>query len=457
MDGRHSIGTGEGLCGGEGNGARVATAPPEPATDAAGAPLAGWRRTFSSLRIVPYRWFWSGMLAYFLAMQMDTFARGYLAYDLTGVATALGLVWVAWGVPMLLLSLVAGVVADRVDKRSLLLVVQAGMGGLALVTAVLVHTGVIDIWLLILLGVGQGVVWAFAVPARMALLPELVGEDELTNALALNNTAMNGTRIVGPALAGGFIAIPLIGIQGVFYVMVLLYLLVGLSLLPIPRTGAPARQEAPLWEEMGAGLRYVAGRRDLVILLLMGFVPILLGMSYAALLPVFAKDVHEVGSVGFGLMGAFVGVGAIVGSLVIAYFSDYPHRATLQLVLGVGFGLALFIFAQAPSYVVALAALSLVGFTFNSYMTLNNSLIFSQADPSFYGRVMSVYMLSWSLMPLATLPMTALADAIGAPTTVAAAGLIIAVFIAGVAVLYPGYRAIGAEPAPAGERLQPRG
>lgn len=452
MKGTESTEFGEGLRGRERDGARVATAPPEPAAGAPATAPAGWRRTFSSLRIVPYRWLWSGMLAYFLAMQMDTFARGYLAYELTGTATALGLVWVAWGVPMLLLSLVAGVMADRVEKRNMLLVVQAGMGVLALITAVLVHTGVIDIWQMIVLGVGQGIVWAFAVPARMALLPELVGDDELTNALALNNAAMNGTRIVGPALAGGFIATPFIGIQGVFYLMVLLYVLVGLSLLPIPRTGPPSRQQAPVWEEMRAGLRYVAGRRNLVVLMLMGLVPIVLGMSYAALLPVFAKDVHEVGSVGFGIMGAFVGVGAIAGSLVIAYFSDFPHRATLQLVLGVGFGLALFVFAEAPSYGVALAALALVGFTFNSYMTLNNSLIFSQADPSFYGRVMSVYMLSWSLMPLATLPMAGLADAIGAPITVAAAGLIIAVFIAAVAVLYPGYRAIGTEAAPAGER-----
>ena len=451
MKGRESTELGEGLRGSEGDGPHVATLPPGPAAGAPGTVPAGWRRTFSSLRIVPYRWLWSGMLAYFLAMQMDTYARGFLAYDLTGAATALGLVWVAWGVPMLLLSLVAGVMADRVEKRNLLLVVQAGMGVLALITAVLVHTGIIDIWLLIVLGVGQGVVWAFAVPARMALLPELVGDDEITNALALNNAAMNGTRIVGPALTGGFIALPLIGIQGVFYVMVLLYVVVGLTLLPLPRTSAPSRQGAPMWEEMGAGLRYVAGSRNLVVLMLMGLVPILLGMSYAALLPVFAKDVHEVGSVGFGLMGAFVGVGAIVGSLVIAYFSDYPHRAALQLALGVGFGLALFAFAEAPTYFVALPALSIVGFTFNSYMTLNNSLLFSQVEPGFYGRVMSVYMLSWSLMPLATLPMTALADTIGAPTTVAAAGLIITVFIGAVAVLYPGYRAIGAEAAPAEE------
>jgi MFS family permease len=236
-------------------------------------------------------------------MQMDTIARGYLAYDLTGQATALGFVWVAWGVPMLLLSLIAGVVADRVEKRGLLMLVQAGMAVLSLSTAILVHTDVISIWQLVALGVGQGVVWSFAVPARMAMLPELVTDEELTNALALNNAAMNGTRILGPSLAGGLIAVPLFGMSGVFYVMVLLYVVVALTLLPIPRSRSPVRQRGPLWEEMGVGLRYMSGRRMLIVLMLMGFVPILLGMSYAALLPVFAKDVHDVGSLGFGLMG----------------------------------------------------------------------------------------------------------------------------------------------------------
>jgi MFS family permease len=445
MKGEKATGFGEGLRGNGDGAARVAAAPHDPLTAVEDAQLSGWGRTFSSLRIVSYRWFWFGLLAYFLAMQMDTIARGYLAYDLTGQATALGFVWVAWGVPMLLLSLIAGVVADRVEKRGLLMLVQAGMAVLSLSTAILVHTDVISIWQLVALGVGQGVVWSFAVPARMAMLPELVTDEELTNALALNNAAMNGTRILGPSLAGGLIAVPLFGMSGVFYVMVLLYVVVALTLLPIPRSKPPVRQRGPLWEEMGVGLRYMSGRRMLIVLMLMGFVPILLGMSYAALLPVFAKDVHDVGSLGFGLMGTFTGAGAIVGSLVIAYFSQHPHQAALQLVLGVGFGLSLFVFAEAPSFAVALAALSFVGFTFNSYMTLNNSLIFTQVEPGFYGRVMSVYMLSWSLMPLTTLPMTALADAIGPQTTVGAAGLIISAFVAGVAVLYPGYRGIAGE------------
>lgn len=403
------------------------------------AELSGWARTFSSLRSEPYRWFWSGQLAYFLGIQMDTFTRGYLAFELTGAATALGLVWVAWGLPMFLLSLVAGAVADRVDKRNLLLSVQVAMSLLALILAILVHSGVVALWHLIALGVGLGVVWAFTFPTRMALLPILVEEDDLTNALALNNAAMNGTRILGPSLAGGLIAVPLLGVSGVFYVVMLFHLVVALTLLQIPKTGRPSRARAPLWEEMGAGIRYTAGRRSLVILMVMGFVPILVGMSYAVLLPVFAKEVHDVGSVGLGIMGAAVGLGAVVGSLVIAYFSRYPHQTALQVALGIGFGVALFAFAESPAYLLALAALIFVGLTFSSYLTLNNSLIFSLVDQEYYGRVMSVYMLSWSLMPITTLPLTGLADAIGAQATVAIAGASIALFITGVALFYPDY------------------
>lgn len=403
----------------------------------------GWRRTFSSLRIPGYRWLWIGLLAYFMAMMMDTIARGYLAYDITGSATALGVVSIAWGLPMLVLSLVGGVVADRTEKRNLLLTCQLALGSLALITAVLVHTGAIEIWHLVVLGFGQGATWAFIVPSRQALIPELVGEDELMNALALNNGAINVTRIVGPAVAGGLIAVPMFGVSGVFYTMVLLYAIVLLTLLRVPKTGKAEGERGAVWQEMTMGLRYVSGRPVLMVLIGIAFVAVLLGMPYSTLLPVFAEDVHDVGSVGLGIMSAFVGVGAVVGSLAMAYLSDYPHRATLQLVLGVGFGVGLFMFGGAPTFVLALVALSFMGFMATGYMTINNTLIFSHAEHQFHGRVMSVYMLTWSLMPLTALPMTALTDVVGAQVTMAGAGALVALFIGSVGLLYPGYRAIG--------------
>jgi MFS family permease len=312
----------------------------------------------------------------------------------------------------------------------------------------------IEIWHLVVLGFGQGATWAFIVPSRQALIPELVGEDELMNALALNNGAINVTRIVGPAAAGGLIAIPMFGVSGVFYTMVLLYGIVLLTLLRVPKTGKTRGERGPVWREMTVGLRYVTGRPVLVVLIGIAFVAVLLGMPYSTLLPVFAEDVHDVGSVGLGIMSAFVGVGAVVGSLTMAYLSDYPHRVTLQLIVGVGFGLGLFMFAGAPVFALALAALSFMGFMATSYMTINNTLIFSNAEHQFHGRVMSVYMLTWSLMPLTALPMSMLTDVVGAQATVAGAGALVALLIGSIGLLYPGYRAIGRPTAVAADAPQ---
>jgi MFS family permease len=392
-----------------------------------------------------------------MGMQMSMIARNYLAYDITGKATALGIVSVAWGVPMLICSLVGGVVADRVEKRNLLLVTQTCITLCYLAMAILVHTGVIQIWHLVVIGVFQGAVWAFNMPARQALLPELVGKDEqLMNALALNTGAMNATRVVAPAVAGALIAVPWYGMTGVFYTVVALDTAVLFALVQLPLTGAATSgEQRPMWEDMAVGLKYIRRHWALVVLLSMAFAVVLLGMSYQMLLPVFASDkVFDVGSFGYGTMNTFVGVGAILASLVMAYNSDYPHRATLQLVLGVGFGIAILLLGQAPTFFVALAVLSFMGFMSTSYMTLNNTLIFAHTEREFTGRVMSVYMMTWSLQPFAILPITGAADAVGVRPVVTVVGIALATVVAGVALLYPGYRKIGTPAAIEAERAE---
>jgi MFS family permease len=323
--------------------------------------------------------------------------------------------------------------------------------------AVLVHTGVIQIWHLVVIGVFQGTVWAFNMPARQALLPELVGRDEqLMNALALNTGAMNATRVVAPALAGALIAVPWFGMTGVFYTVVALDTAVLFALVQLPLTGAATggEEQRPMWEDMAVGIRYIRRHWALVVLLSMAFAVVLLGMSYQMLLPVFASDkVFDVGSFGYGTMNTFVGVGAILASLVMAYMSDYPHRATLQLILGVGFGIAILSLGLAPTFFVALAVLSFMGFMSTSYMTLNNTLIFAHTEREFTGRVMSVYMMTWSLQPFAILPITGAADAVGVRPVVVVVGIALATVVAGVALLYPGYRKIGTPAAIEAERV----
>ncbi|MGE0544302.1 MAG: MFS transporter [Dehalococcoidia bacterium] len=418
-------------------------------------------RTFAALRNRDYRLLWLGTLGSFTAMQMQQVARGYLAYDLSGSAAVLGVVGLSFGLPQLIFSLFGGVIADRVKKRNLLLVTQICTGLVALATAVLVATDIITIWQLIVLGVLQGTIFSFNMPARQAFLADLVGPPEMMNAIALNNAGMNVTRIFGPALAGFLISVPFVGLSNVFYFMAACYLLPVLTLFQIrPRYAGGGRPKAPMVQEFVGGLKYIAGHELLGMLLLLGLMPIILGFPYQMLLPVFASsEVHNVGARGLGLMSAFTGVGALIGALVVATATGVRRRGRLQLFAGAGFGVSLLIFGLAPTFPLALLALAAVGFTGSVYQSLNSTLIMTSTEPAYYGRVMSVNMMGFSLMPIAALPIGVIADRLGAPQTIALCGLAVTLFIVGVATFVRSYRRIEVEvPAqPHGGRPMPSG
>ena len=410
----------------------------EPARDRGGTRLP---KTFAALYIRDYRIFWFGMLASMTAMQMQQIARGYLAYELTHRATAVGLVSVAWAVPQIVFSLFGGVVADRVEKRNLLMVTQSLTGLLALITAILVHTGVITIAHLIILGVLQGTVFAFNMPARQSLVPELVGQKDLMNAIALNNAGMNFTRIFGPALAGLIIATDFIGLTGVYYLNAGLYIVYILFISQIPISGKVAgRRRGSMAAEFTDGMRYIRRHSLLPTLLTLGFLPIIFGMPYQSMLPVISKTVYNAGSQGLGFMGTAAGLGALVGSLTIASLTHIRRKALLQLTMGVFFGLALIAFSFAPTLGVALVTLLFVGGTATFYQTLNNTLVMTSTDSEYQGRVMSVYMISMSLMPLSSLPVGIIVDHIGASETIRFAGLMVALTVGAITLLHPRYR-----------------
>ena len=399
-------------------------------------------RTFVALQNRDYRLIWIGTLGSFTAMQMSMIARGYLAYSLTGSAAMLGVVTFARALPQFLFTLFGGVLADRVSKRNLLLVTQTLTGLTVLATAVLVYSGLITIWQLILLGFIEGSIFSFNMPARQAILPELVGQKDLMNAVALNNAGMNFTQVFGPALAGLLIATPAVGLKHVFFVMAACYLLPVFMLTQIrPRPAATGRRKAPMIQELRGGIRYITNHETLGMLLVIGLVPTLLGFSYQSLLPVFASaKVLDVGASGLGLMSAVTGVGALVGSLAIASYGDFRRRGMAQLVAGAAWGISLILFGLSRDFHVALGALLLVGLTASAYRSLNNTLVTAMADAEFYGRVMSVQMLGFSISMLTPLPIGVVVDHIGAPTTVAINGALIAIFVVGVATLVRSYR-----------------
>jgi MFS family permease len=411
-----------------------------------GLPWSPVLRLYPALAVRPYRLLWLGMLPGTLAWQMSVVATGYAALTVSGSAATLGLVSGAVGLPMLLLSLVGGVVADRLPRRIVLLMTQATLCVAAAVLTVLMAAGWLQVWHLIALGLVQGMAFSFNMPARQAYIAELVGQPLLRSAVALNNAGVNFCRIAGPALGGALLALPFVGIGGVFATMTLMYLVVIGTLLALPQStaAAPAPPGAGTSgrDQLLEGLRYLRGSPALLALLGMAFITIFFGMPYQQLMPVFSERVFLVGAAGLGVLMAASGVGSLAGSLAVAGLAGARQPALLQLGLGIGFGLALVAFALAPVYPLAVALLVVVGFTSSAYTTLNSTLIMSNTEPRLYGRVMSVYLLTFAVMPLAAVPMGWLAEQVGGRATVAGSGTLVALAVLAIALGYPAYRRI---------------
>ena len=390
----------------------------------------GIGRIFQSLHDRDFLFLWLGSLGSFMAMNMQMVASGYLAFQLSGTATALGIVTVSSGFPQLFLALIGGVVADRVPKRNLIMIVQSLMALLAVIYVFLIMTQQIQIWHMVIGGIIQGGLFAFNMPARQALVPSIVGRENLANAVALNNAGMNLTRIVGPSLAGVLIGLSQVGIAGAYMAMACCYVVALVMLIQLPSEKPTARaHKSTMISEVKDGLSYIRSSATLVTLLGMAFAVVVLAMPYQTLMPLFALSVHDVGASGLGMLGGVTGAGALMGSLFVAYLSQSPRKEALQIAAGLAFGTFLVVFALAPSFATALMAIFFVGAAGNIYMALNNTLIMTSTDPTMYGRVMSVYMMTFSLMPLSSFPMSILADSIGVQPTLAGAGVLTALCV----------------------------
>jgi MFS family permease len=394
----------------------------------------GFLRAFKSLSIPDFRTLWIGMLFNVAAMQVNIVARSWLAYDLSGSALVLGIVALARGLPQIIFSPIGGVAADRFDKRKLLVISQCILAVLALVNAVLVQTGVIQVWQLIVIGIFQGIVFPFTMPTRQALIPQLASGSNLPNALAMDSAGRNLNRVLAPSLAGVLIAWdPTIA----FYTIAALYFISAMTLIRLPTTQSTVDPSRNAMQQMIFGFRYIIGRRRLLILIGMAFLAVVLGMPFMQMLPVFQADVLKVGPEKLGFMFAAVGIGALVGSLTIAYRSDDPRRQRYQLIAGVCFGALLIPFALSRILGLSLAMLVLVGLCSEIFMTINRMLVLLNTDSRLYGRVMGTYAVTFSLMPIATLPMGAIVDALGAPATVAGAGVLLAAAILVLSFILP--------------------
>ncbi len=405
---------------------------PEVARDAAQAPRRRLSQTFAALRHRNYRlWFFGQMISLF-GTWMQTTAQGFLVYELTGSPAYLGAVGFAAGIPSWIFTLYGGVVADRVPRRTLLIITQTTMMALAFVLAALVATGAVEPWHIAALAFALGIANAFDSPARLAFVRELVDREDMTNAIALNATMFNLGSFAGPAVAG--LAYALVGPAWCFTLNGLSFVGVigALSLMRLPPQQRRATR-ATAWQELREGLRYIAGTRTVRTLMLLAGATGLFGISFTTLFPVWATDILGGDATTNGLLQSARGLGALMSALTIASLGRFTFKGRLLTLGSFLFPLLLSVFALVRSLPLSLLVLMASGMAVILVMNLANALVQSLVPDGLRGRVMAVYSMTFfGSMPLGALWIGSVAELAGAPIAViagAAAGLVVAALV----------------------------
>ncbi len=372
---------------------------------------------FASLRHRNYRLYWIGSLIANTGDWMDQIAIGWLIWQLTESGSYLGLLAFCRAFPILIFTLFGGAIADRFERRRVMQVTQTFAMLLALLLGLLVFTDVVQVWMVLAIAALRGIMLSVNLPTRQALLSDIVDRENLSNAIALNSATMNLTRILGGSLGG--LGITLVGVAGVFFLngMSFIILIVALAAMTIPPVVAPATRKNML-RSIGEGLSYVRDHQTLRSLTILALVPMVFGMPYMSLMPIFADDVLGIGNEGYGLLVSLTGVGALCGALTVAALNDYRKRGRLMLFIMVGFGTMLFLFSRSSIPLLSGALLLGVGACQTGYMAFNTTLLQTHASDEMRGRVMSVFFLNRGLVPLGTVGAGFAAEAIGAQWTV---------------------------------------
>ena len=386
-------------------------------------PSSIWR----SLRHRNFQLFFGGQLISLTGTWMQSVAQSWLVYRLTGSATLLGVVVFCSQIPVFLLASVGGAVADRRNRHRILVATQTAAMILAFLLAALTLTHRVQVFHVFILAACLGLVNAFDIPARQAFVVEMVGREDLTNAIALNSSMVNGARIAGPAIAG--ILVASIGegwcflLNGVSYMGVI----AGLLMMQMPRI-ARATRKASAIADILEGFRFVTGSPPVrALMLLLGLVS-LTGMPYAVLMPVFADQILHRGSSGLGILMGASGFGAFLGAFSLAVRRGWRGLGTWVAYSSAGFGIALIAFAFSRWFPLSILLLVPVGFSMMVEMASSNTLLQMMVPDELRGRVMAVYsMMFMGMAPIGALLAGTLAGRWGAPMTVAVGGAVCAV------------------------------
>ena len=390
----------------------------------------------SALNHRGYRLFWAGQLVSLVGSWMQSTAQQWLVFRLTGSALALGKVTLCGALPITLFSLFAGVVVDRVDRRRFIIALQVAMMIPAITLAVLVHSGAVRYWHVLVLASLTGLANTFDMPARNVFTVEMVGRPDLMNAIALNSSIFNGARLVGPAVAGLLIA--RYGEATAFGLNALSFLAVIGALLAMDVPHAIARKipGRPL-AELAESFRYIGAERSVLALSILATLMSIFGFSFTTLIPVVAKERLGLDAGGFGLLISSMGLGALIGAVSLATMGR-RHAWRLLAIAPLVFAGALALFAWSRWVLLSRAALVLAGWGVVAHLATTNTLLQLRVPDALRGRVMAAYL--WGVIgsaPIGNLLMGALADRRGTPFAIACGASACAVIALAGLVLVP--------------------
>lgn len=383
------------------------------------------RQMFSSLRHRNFRRYWIGLFFSNVGSWMQTVAQGWLVLRISDSAFVLGLVAFAGSIPTLVLAPLAGVAADRFDRRRLLIVTQSVQMICALVLAASTARQFVSVPLVATVAIVTGIANAYTAPSHQSLFLDLVGRDDLMNAISLNSLQFNLSRVAGPMLAGFTIAA--LGETGCFLLNAISFIGILVPLALLPPLSSPRRRTHGAWADLRIGLRFARRDARMPSLLAVSASIAIFGTPAVTLAPLFARKLLKVGPEGLGGMLSSVGLGAVATALVLAWLGDFPKKGLGVVAAASSFAVSLLGFALSRSYGISLACLALLGGSMMSASSLINTLMQKSAPNRLRGRIISLYALTWlGFVPLGNLQAGAVAESFGpaAALLLGAAGIV---------------------------------
>jgi len=378
---------------------------------------------FQALSFRDFRLFWFGQLISLSGTWMQSVAQGWLVYSLSKSPLYLGLVAAASSLPILLFTLLGGIIADRFPKRNILMITQALSIIPALILGVLTGMGTATVWHVALLAFFLGTINAIDIPTRQSFLAEMVGKGHIVNAIALNSAAFNGARIIGPMIAG--LAISYLGIPACFFLNAASFVAVIAALASMRIKGEIKIGSEGLLKDFMKGVTFMRGSREIIHVMLLITVFSLAGLPYISLLPVFAEEVFHSGAKGLGFLVSASGIGALTAALAIAAKGDIKNKTRFMSYAGLCFSVSLLVFSFSKIFVVSLIAIMFGGWGMVSYLATANSYIQVSVPDELRGRVMSVYSFIFiGTVPIGNSIMGIIAEKAGTTHTVTAAGVL---------------------------------